>query len=273
MRLSSLYTYPIKGCHRVEHERATVQPWGLAGDRRWLIADDEGRMLTQRDDPGLTRVFPSILDGLLRLRAEGRPVLTVPAAPAVPGELTEVAVWHTPVLLSPAGEEADAWLSVTLGRKARLFYLDDPARRPVEPEYASPADRVNLADAYPLLLTNSASLAAPNDWLTVESPREWPLPMTRFRPNVVVDGAPAWAEDGWLGGRLRIGGVTFRAPKACDRYVVTTPDQETGARGHEPLRTLGRHRNVNQKLLFGLNLIPDRTGGVAVGDEVEVLAD
>jgi uncharacterized protein len=269
MRLTSLHAYPVKGCHRVDHERATVQPWGLAGDRRWLIGDEEGRMLTQRDEPGLTRVYPSTVEGSLLLRADGHPELAVPA-PA--GELTMVAVWGTPVGLSRAGEDADAWLTALLDRKVRLYHLDDPTRRPVDPGYARPDDRVSLADGYPLLLTNSASLAALNDWLAEESPDEWPLPMTRFRPNVVVDGAAAWAEDGWVGGRLRIGAVTFRAPKPCDRCVVTTTDQETGARGHEPLRTLARHRNVDQKLMFGLNLIPDGTGEIGVGDEVEFLA-
>jgi uncharacterized protein YcbX len=269
MRLSSIHTYPVKGCHRIDHQSAAVQPWGLAGDRRWLIADDEGRMLTQREEPGMTRVLPSIVDGSLLLRAEGRPDLTVPALAA--DELTEVVVGRTTVGLSPAGEDADAWLSAALDRKVRLYHLDDPTRRPVNPDYAVSTDRVSLADGYPLLLTNSASLASVNDWVAEESPQEWPLPMTRFRPSVVVEGAPAWAEDGWLGGRLRIGGVTFRAPKPCDRCVVTTTDQESGARGREPLRTLGKHRNIDRKLLFGLNLIPDGTGEVRVGDEVEVV--
>jgi uncharacterized protein len=283
MRLSSIHTYPVKSCHRIDRESATVRPWGLAGDRRWLIADGEGRMLTQREEPGLARLSPSIVDGSLLLRAAGRPDLTVPAPAA--DELTEVTVWNTPVGLSPAGEDADAWLSEALDRKVRLYHLDDPTRRPVDPAYGAPADRVSLADGYPLLLANSASLAAVNDWIAAErrlgpapqaspaaeSPHEWPLPMTRFRPNVVVEGAPAWAEDAWLGGRLRIGEVTFRAPKPCGRCVVTTTDQESGARGREPLRTLGRHRNVGQKLLFGLNLIPDGTGEIRVGDEVAVV--
>lgn len=269
MRLVGIHTYPVKGCHRIDHESATVQPWGLDGDRRWLIADDEGRMLTQREEPGMARLYPSIVDGSLLLRAEGRPDLTVPARSAE--ELTEVSVWSTPVALSPAGEDADTWLSAALDRKVRLYHLDDPTRRRVDPDYAAPADRVNLADGYPLLLANSASLAAVNDWVAEESPQEWPLPMTRFRPSVVVEGAPAWAEDGWLGRRLRIGEVTFRAPKSCGRCVVTTTDQETGARGREPLRTLGRHRNIGQKLVFGLNLIPDGTGEIRVGDEVEAV--
>src|SRR5689334_21715740 len=116
MRLASIHTYPVKGCHRIDHESATVQPWGLAGDRRWLIADDEGRMLTQREEPAMARLYPSTVDGSLLLRAEGRPDLTV-AAPAA-DELTEVSIWNTPVGLSPAGEDADAWLSAALDRKA-----------------------------------------------------------------------------------------------------------------------------------------------------------
>ena len=89
--------------------------------------------------------------------------------------------------------------------------------------------------------------------------------MTRFRPNLVVDGAPAWAEDGWAGRTLRLGELRFRAAGPCDRCVVTTTDQETGVRGKEPLRTLGRYRNVAQKLLFGLHLVPLDTGPLAVG--------
>jgi uncharacterized protein YcbX len=270
MRVTSLHTYPVKGCHRIDQERAVVQPWGLVGDRRWLVADDEGRMLTQRDDARLTQIYPSIVDGLLTLRHAGRPDLTV-APIGSAGELTETLVWRTPVMLSRAGEDADAWLSATLDRKVRLYHLDDPTRRAVEPEHSRPGDRVSLADGYPLLVANAASLVALNDWLAEESPGEWPLPMTRFRPNVVVSGAPPWAEDGWVGRRLRIGGVVFRAPKPSDRCVVTTTDQETGVRGREPLRTLARHRNVRQKLLFGLNLIPDGAGELGVGDEVEVV--
>jgi uncharacterized protein YcbX len=268
MRLSAIATYPVKSCHRVDQQRADVRPWGLAGDRRWLITDEHGSMLTQREEPRLTGIRPVLAEGGLVLRHEGAAELAVPATP---GDLEPVKVWRTTVGLSRAGDEADVWLSAVLERKVRLYYLDDPTRRPVNPEYANPDDRVSLADGYPLLLTNTASLAALNDWLAEESPAEWPLPMTRFRPNVVVDGAPAWAEDGWLGGRIRIGAVTFRAPKPCDRCVITTTDQETGARGREPLRTLARHRHVEQGLLFGVNLIPDGTGEIRVGDEVTVL--
>jgi len=268
MRLASIHRYPVKGFRRLDHDAAVVEPWGLAGDRRWLVTDADGRMLTQREEPRFTQLQPSIVDGDLMLSAAGHADLHVPAKA---GELSEVTVWRTRVLLSRAGAAADTWLSAVLGREVRLMYLDEPTRRPVNPDYARPHDRVCLADGYPLLLANSASLDMVNDWLVEDGSEEGPLPMTRFRPNVVVSGAPAFAEDDWVGRRLRIGTVPLRAPKPSDRCVVTTTDQETGERGREPLRTLARHRRFGQALLFGLNLIPDGTGEIRAGDEVALL--
>jgi uncharacterized protein YcbX len=164
-----------------------------------------------------------------------------------------------------AHRAAHEWVSKMLDRAVELVWLEDPTVRPVEPGYGRPDDRVSFADAYPLLLTTEASLEA----LNAAMPEA--LPMTRFRPNLVVAGATPWAEDGWVGGRLRVGEVEFRAPKPCARCVVTTIDQETAVRGREPLRTLGKLRRAEAGLLFGLNLIPDRPGTIAVGDEVTVL--
>jgi uncharacterized protein len=266
MRVASIHMYPVKGCHRVDCDTAMVEPWGLAGDRRWLPVDEHGDVVSQREVPRLTQVRPSTVDGGVILSAPAMPDLKVPAIAA---ELVKVNAWHDRVTASLAGAEADEWLSTVIGRPVRLVYLHDPTQRPVDPGYAEPTDRVSFADGYPLLLANAGSLEALNGWIA-EAGNE-PVPMTRFRPNVVVCGAPAWAEDGWVGGRLRIGAVVFRAPKPSDRCVMTTNDQETGERGREPLRTLGRYRNVNQLLLFGLNLIPDGTGQISIGDEVEVV--
>jgi uncharacterized protein YcbX len=266
MRVSSIHTYPIKGCYRVDAERAVVEPWGLAGDRRWLIVDRAtGKAVTQRETTRLTRIRPGVVDDGLLLRADGHADLVVPAKE---GELVDVAVWRFNGAATHASVEADAWISAVLDRPVRLVYLDDPTRRPVNPDYGRPEDRVSFADGYPLLLANAASLAALNDRIAESGSLESPLPMTRFRPNVVISGGPAWAEDGWTGGRIRIGAVEFRVPKPCERCVVTTTDQETGERGSEPLRTLARFRNVNQGLLFATNLIPDGPGQIEVGDAV-----
>lgn len=115
-----------------------------------------------------------------------------------------------------------------------------------------------------MLVTNTASLDQLNTWMGT------PLPMTRFRPNLVVETEVPFAEDTWIGRRLVIGDVVLRAVKACARCVVTTTDQETGERGREPLRTLARHRNVDQGLIFGVNLIPDTAGVLTVGASVGI---
>ncbi|HEX2774507.1 MAG TPA: MOSC domain-containing protein, partial [Micromonosporaceae bacterium] len=150
-----------------------------------------------------------------------------------------------------------------------LVWLDVPPALPERRLSRRADDRVSFADAYPLLLTSTASLDALNGWLTDAG--EAAVPMTRFRPNLVVDAVAAWAEDCWVGGRLRIGSVTFRAAQTCDRCVVTTVDQETGEKWRQPLQVLGQHRRFGQDLLFGLNLIPDAAGKVAVGDPVQPL--
>src|SRR5690348_16918801 len=162
MRVVSIHTYPVKGCHRVDQERAAVEPWGLAGDRRWLIVDPEtGSAITQRDTAKLTQIFPGPVERGLALRAQGLADLIVDEPE--PGELMEVKVWSFTGPAAVVSTTADDWLSEVLGQKVRLVFLDDPTRRRVNPEYGRPDDRVNFADGYPLLLANTASLADLND--------------------------------------------------------------------------------------------------------------
>jgi uncharacterized protein YcbX len=268
MRVAALFTYPVKSCYRLEPTAVEVEPWGFAGDRRWLIVEpEELRQITQRELPALGRIHPSPTGRGLLLRAADMPDLQVPAPSGLP--LAEVVVWRNRVAATPAGPEADAWVSKVIGTDACLMYLDDPTRRPVNPLVGRPDDRVSFADGYPVLLANAESLTALNDWLLEDG--DEPVAMTRFRPNLVVEGAPAWAEDGWLGGRLQVGEVAFRAVRPCARCVLTTVDPETGDKGHQPLRVLGAHRRFPAGLLFGTNLIPDGRGTITVGDEVTVL--
>ncbi|MGC5330497.1 MOSC domain-containing protein [Micromonospora sp. DT62] len=270
MRLSAIHTYPVKGCRRLDHDVAGVEPWGLAGDRRWMIVDADGVGVTQRETTRLVGLHATPHDGGLLLRAEGHDDLAVPEP--VGGEPVAVRTFRNrklPVPALAAGPAADAWIGALLGRAVRLVWLARPTRHiPSGDREHDTGEQVSFADAYPLLLATAASLDALNGWLAEAG--EEPVPMARFRPNLVVEGAPAWAEDDWVGRRLRIGALRFRAAGPCDRCVVTTTDQETGVRGKEPLRTLARHRKVRQKLLFGLHLVPAATGSVALGDEVVV---
>jgi len=270
MHLAAIAIYPIKGCYRVERDHAEVEPWGLAGDRRWLIIDPDSRKaITQREVRDLIKVRPTpTVDGLL-LRTDDLPDLVVPSP--VDAALIEVNLFGFTGAASTASAAADDWLSEVVQRKVRLVWLDDPTRRRINPDSTGVSDRVSFADGYPVALANVASLAALNDLIAESGSLEGPLPMTRFRPNLVIAGAPAWVEDEWSGRRIQIGEVTFRVPGPIDRCLVTTIDQESGEKGREPLLTLGRHRNVGQDLLFATNLIPDNRGHISIGDPVTSL--
>ena len=266
--LASIHIYPVKGCRGIDLRASAVEPWGLAGDRRWLIVDADGRFVSQREQPGLARVVVrpgSAPAGGIEVFAPGRPPLSVPAPE--PAELLKVSVWSSTVLAAAAGPAADAWFSAYLDQPVRLTYLDDPTRRAVDPEFGRAGDVVNFADGYPLLLTSTSSLDQLGDWLVAGG--DQPVPMNRFRPNAVVTGFGPWAEDRWR--RVRIGAVTFRVAKPCGRCVVTTTDQFTGARHSQPLRMLARKRRFGQELVFGQNLIPDSPGQIRIGDPVEIL--
>jgi uncharacterized protein YcbX len=266
MRITALATYPVKGCHRLEHDEAVVEPWGLAGDRRWMVVNADGVGITQRDTPVLTRLTVRPRPGGLTLSAPGLAAIDVDEPVDGPKEFVRVFRHKVPVAARVA---ETAWSSAFLDRDARLVWLADPTGRPIE-THAEEDDRVSFADGYPLLLANESSLSALNDWL-VEAGHE-PVPITRFRPNVVVGGADPWAEDGWVGQRLTLGEVTFRAAKSCARCLVTTIDQETGEKTGEPLNMLGRHRRFDEGLLFAINLIPEGPGRIRVGDRFLVRA-
>ena len=269
MTVASIHIYPVKAGRAVDLAEAEVQPCGLAGDRRWLVTGPDGQFITQRAEPTLALVGACYdAAGNLHLSAPGQSPLPVAApAEARGAEMLWVRVWRSKVRAAAAGDQADAWFSGYLGRPVRLVHLDDPARRQVDPEFGAPEDRVSFADGYPLLLTSMGSLDELGRWLTEDA--QPVVPMTRFRPSVVVAGSAPWAEDGWR--RVQLGPVPFRVAKPCGRCVVTTIDQQTAERGRQPLAMLGRRRRFGQELVFGQNLIPDAAGTIRVGDPVRVL--
>jgi uncharacterized protein YcbX len=265
--LSRIRRYPVKSCRGHDLDTAVIEPWGIAGDRRWMLVDRNGAEVTARKHPPLLRVRPSFTaDGLLLERPGAEPLaVTAPDG----SELLPVTIWKNPVDAAPAAAEAHAWFSEVVGFPVRLVYLDDPTRRHTNPQYSRDTDRVSFQDAFPLTLTNEASLAELNSWIP-STGDQTPLSMVRFRPSVVVTGAMAWEEDSWR--RVRIGEALFRAVKASSRCVLTTVDPETVTRGKEPLATLARRRRWDKKAWFAVNLVPDNPGAVIrIGDEIEVL--
>jgi uncharacterized protein YcbX len=270
MTLSAINRFPVKSCRGHALQHATVEPWGLAGDRRWMIVDDDGALITAREHPRMLLVTPDgAADGGLQFSSPDAPPLNV--ARPVRAELVSVRIWSSELVASLASDEAATWFSKVLGVSTRLVYLDDPTRRRPNAAFAQPSDYVSFADGYPLLLATSASLDALNDWIAAgRNAAEGPLPMLRFRPSIVVTGSAPWAEDGWR--RIRVGEAVFRAVKGCDRCTMTMTDPDTAARGKEPIATLARYRRWDGATWFGMNLVPDTPGAtISVGDEVEVL--
>lgn len=276
MHLSGLHIYPVKSLGGFSVPVAEVDDLGLLGDRRFMLVDETGKFLTQRALPRMALIRTALSADTLTLSAAGAGACAVPRRAALdshPAAIRTVSVWKSEGLLAEdCGDAPAAWLSDTLATKCRLVRIGEKFIRPVTKSAARPGDRVTFADAAPLLIISEATLADLNDRLVAQG--EEAVPMNRFRPNLVVTGCPAFAEDTWT--RFRIGNVVFRAGGPCARCSVPTIDQETAERGKEPLRTLTAYRrdasdptNVN----FGQNLIHEtKTGALRVGDPVELLA-
>lgn len=263
MHLSALHVYPVKSCAPLSLDQATVEPRGLAHDRRWMVVDADGRFVTGRQLPRLTLMRAVPVDGGLSLQAPGMSPLEVPFPQ---GERSEVTVWDDTVRARLADASAHAWLGAFLGQPARLVHLGEDCVRPANDPRASPGDEVSFADAFPLLLISQAAL----DGLNARLAR--PVSMLQFRPNLVIDGVPAHAEDEWKS--IRVGEVEFEVAKACVRCIFTTVDPARGERdpSGEPLKTLIQYRRTPKGVTFGQNLIARSPGRVRVGDPVEVLA-
>ena len=264
MHLAEIHIFPVKALAGSSVAAADCEPCGLQHDRRWMVVDHTNRFLTQRVLPRMAVIAAHATAERLHLSTPGQaPVDIALPDPAVAPE--PVVVWRDTVLAAPAGAAANAWISAMLGQPCRLVHLRDAGARVSSSAFARPGETVSFADGFPVLLTSAGSLADLNARLAV------PVPMSRFRGNLVVEGAAAWAEDRWR--LIRIGGAVFRVAKPCDRCLVTTIDQATGERPQrmEPLRTLGQFRQEERGIMFGQNLVPVVLGRVSVGDAVEVL--
>lgn len=262
--LSALNVYPIKSCAGIALNMAELGPRGIAHDRSFLIVNRNGKFITQREQPRMALIRPVFNSGdTLTVQAPGMPTMTIPGDEH--GPRREVVVWKYRGEAVDQGDELAEWFSTFLGIHCRLVMFPNDVVRKVSAKYArSENDQVAFADGYPFLLISEASLADLNSHL------EQPLPMNRFRPNIVVRGTEPYAEDSWR--TIRIGSVTFDIVKPCARCVITTTDQFTALRGKEPLKTLATYRLATTNgVMFGQNLIHAQTGTLRLGDPVEII--
>jgi uncharacterized protein YcbX len=259
LRLTALHVYPVKSAAGLAPEAWDVDGFGLRFDRRWMVVDAAGRMISQRTHPRLALVRPAIDAGTLRIETAGMPALELPVAP-VSTVTTPATIWDDTCVAVWTGERAARWFSDVLETDCSLVHMPETTVRPANTAYAPPGHRVSFADAFAFLLISEESLADLNGRMPT------PLPMNRFRPNLVIAGGAPFGEDTM--GAFRIGALPFRVVKPCDRCVLTTTDQATAERGLEPLRTLATYRRWDGKVWFGQNVVHEGTGRLAVGDAV-----
>jgi uncharacterized protein YcbX len=262
--VSNLTYYPIKACRGVEVPESCVERMGLEHDRRMMVVTPDGKFLTQREYPRLALVTAKLHSGTLELTAPDHDSIQLGLRSS--GTSWPVTIWKSKgVHAIDQGEEAAAWFSDWLGTSVRLVHFADGYRRLLNEQYAvNPDDHTGFADGYPVLLISEESLQDLNSRL------ETPLPMNRFRPNLVVKGGEPFAEDTW--NRIRIGDVELAVVKPCARCEVTTFDKETLERSKEPLKTLGKYRKHRLGAIFGQNVIPLNEGRIRLGMSVEVLS-
>ena len=262
----SLHVYPVKSCRGIERPGAVVTHAGLEHDREWMVVTEDGRFLTQREEPRLALIETDVDDARLRLSAAGHAAVEVPLGRR--GDPREVVVWRHHCVAHDQGEEPARWLSGYLGRPLRLVRFDPQHRRQSDPEFTGATPGYSrFADAYALLVVSLASLADLNARLPA------PLPMNRFRPNVVIDGVEAYGEDSIR--ELHAGQVTLRLVKACTRCTIPTTDQATAERHPaEPLRTLRSYRwdARLRGVTFGQNAIVARGAGASLRVGAELAA-
>ena len=266
LRLSALYRFPLKSGKGERLSQAGLDKLGLVGDRRWMLVEEAtGRFLTQRVDPKMSQLSALWnVTGGLTLNAQGLDPLDV-ALPDADTHLRGVTIWRDTLRVPDAGDAAAEWLSRFIDKPVRLVHIPLERARTTQAGYGNDDDKVAFADGYPLLLIGQASL----DDISHKVGR--PMEMLRFRPNVVIEGSEAFAEDGWK--RIRIGDVEFRVVKSCARCILTTVDPQTGERDahREPLATLMSYRKQETGVMFGQNLVNDSNGLLEVGMPVTVL--
>ncbi len=264
MHVSELYVYPIKSLRGIPLEEAQLDERGVHLDRRWMLVDADGVFISQREAHRLALVDVTVAGEGLRITAPGMQPLEVGTGTGTP---MRTRIWRDDVNAVPVSKVADEWFSTFLGETVRLVYMPDHAQRVVDRSYVQPDRIVGFADAFPLLIIGQPSLDLLNEKLRAAGNE--PIPMRRFRPNVVIAGARPHEEDEWR--QIEIGDVPVDVVKPCARCVITTIDVETAMAGKEPLRTLATYRKRGSHVLFGQNAVHRALKPIRRGAEVRVV--
>jgi MOSC domain-containing protein len=259
--LSEIYIYPVKSFAGIKVDTWNIDEKGLIHDRKWMLIDDQQQFLSQRKLPRMSMIKTAIDHDRLIISIPEMEDISIPLNPQQ-GEQIETYIWRDQCTARLVSERADQLLSEFLQIPCRLVYQPNETKRKVDQKFASEDDIINFSDGFPFLLISQGSLAALNEAMDI------PLPMSRFRPNLVVSGCDSYAEDYWR--HISIANINFRLPKPCSRCAVTTVNPERATYNKEPLRTLNRLRKWKNGVYFGQNAIHDNPGVLSVGDTVRI---
>ena len=268
-RISEIWIYPIKSLAGIQLKKTIVKQKGLQYDRRWMLVDNDGRFLTQREHPKMALFNVAITNGHLGISTQPQGTDAVAQSIKldlnieVSGNFLKVNIWDDEVEAVEVNPDYSAWFSRQLNIQCRLVFFPEENRRDADPDYARNNEQVSLADGYPFLIIGQSSLDELNRKLKDA------VSIKRFRPNFVfTDGLPH-EEDSWR--NFTIGSVSFEGVKPCSRCVLITVNPETGEKGTEPLKELSTYRKKNNKVYFGENLLARSYGEVNEGDVIEII--
>jgi uncharacterized protein len=264
LKVQDIFIYPIKSLGGIRLERAKVEERGFQYDRRWMLVDQSGMFITQRTYPNLALLGVNLKSDFLEVyhKQDSTKKTEIPLQGAAGIEI-EVTVWDDQILAKEVDPKLSQWFSNFLGFEVYLVVMPETSHRKVDPRYAVQGESVSFADGMPYLLIGQESLNELNSRL------QYPVPMNRFRPNVVFSGGQPFSEDSLR--KIKIGNLNFEVVKPCARCVMTTVDQDKGLKGNEPLKTLSTYRMMNNKVYFGQNMIALEPGVIQVGDSIEIL--
>ncbi|MCC5932464.1 MAG: MOSC domain-containing protein [Cyclobacteriaceae bacterium] len=264
MILKELYVYPVKSLAGINLNAALAGERGLLHDRRFMLIDENGLFISQREHASMALFAVEQLQDQLKIfhRQKTEDCVFVKSE-YYEGEATEVQIWddQCKAIIMPAS--VNDWFSDKLKMNCRMVYMPEDSIRLADPDYVPETNKVSFADAFPYLLVTSASLHQ------VSEKAGQTMDVSRFRPNLVIDNDIPFEEDSWK--KIAIGECVFRIVKPCARCVVTTIDQQTSKKGKEPLQSMAGYRKKGNKILFGQNLIAENYGWISIGDKIEIL--
>ncbi|MCP9750569.1 MOSC domain-containing protein [Ferruginibacter sp. HRS2-29] len=261
MTVSQLYIYPIKSLGGISMETVNITDRGFEYDRRWMLVDDQDRFVSQRENPIMALLQVELTEDGLKVfhKQHTDQFLHIPFGP-YSSDTIKVRLWDETAVAVLVNKNVDAWFSTMLKMPVRLVYMPDESHVVVNEKHGI-FSLTSFSDGYPILLLSEASLEDLNNKLAE------PLPIDRFRPNLVINGTGAFEEDGMK--EFRIGDITFYGVSLCPRCVVTTINQFTAEKAKEPLKTLATYRRAGNKINFGVNVIAGNTGQINITDKVE----